>query len=72
MRWDQHLTKGLLKSKIRRIQKFEFLSSGSSCFFSCFPRVFLSIDPRDSMGGLIEKAGSACEESEDNDGVILG
>jgi len=22
------------------------------------------------MGGLIEKAGSACEESEDNDGVI--
>jgi len=36
-----------------------------SCRFS------LALDPRGRLGGLGEKAGSACEEFEDNEGGIL-
>ena len=38
--------------------------------FSCFSGFFLVSDPRGRLGGLGRKAGSAYEESEDNEGDI--
>jgi len=34
--------------------------------FSCFPGLSLALEPRGRLGG---EAGSACEESEDSEGV---
>ena len=48
MRGDQRLTKGLIKSRIRQVQRnCGFLSLGFSCFFQLFPEGFsLALDPR--------------------------
>ena len=40
--------------------------------FSCFLRVILSIRPRDRLGSLEGKVGSACEEFEDSESGISG
>jgi len=46
--------------------------SGFSCFFQLFPGFSLVLDPRGRLGGLGGKVRSDCEESEDNEGDILG
>ena len=43
-----------------------------SCFFQLSLGTSLALDPRNGMRGLGGKAGSACEEFEDNEGGILG
>ena len=54
-------------------KKCRFLSSGSSCFFQLYPPGFRVLDPIRIMRSLGGKAGSPCEEFEDNkDQILLG
>ena len=71
MRGDQRLTKDLIKSTSRRVQrKCGFLSSRFSRSFQPFsPGISIVLDPRRRLG-VCAKVGSACEEFENNEGLV--
>ena len=73
MRRDQQLTKDLIKSRIKRVQKkCRFLSLDSSYFFQLSLGFSLVLDIGCRLVDLGGKVGSACEEFEDNKSGILG